>query len=107
MVTLGSFGLSRSSSRQKDSSSASSSTAAAAAAAQAAEQYKRTWQNVSISEVSAKQDEGIEDLFLNIASRLVERKISIEAERTLRSKHSIMIDRVEKVEDPTRVWGCC
>ena len=109
MVTLGSFGLSRSGSRQKDAAAAA---AAAQASALAQQQQKKTWENVSICEVSAKQDDGIEDLFLNIASRLVERKIQIEHERVLRSKDSIMIDHhahggTDKMEDSTRVWGCC
>ena len=53
---------------------------------------------------------GIEDLFLTIASKLVEQKVEIETERTLRSKDSIMITdehRNAGVNDPTRVWGCC
>lgn len=53
---------------------------------------------------------GIEALFLTIASKLVEQKVEIETERTLRSKDSIMITdehRNAGVNDPTRVWGCC
>lgn len=106
MVSLGSFGLSRSSSRQQQSARA----AAAAAEAEAERKRERALlANVSISEVSAKHDEGIEDLFLALAGSLVERKIAIESERTLRSKDSVMLDnhRADKVEDPTRVWGCC
>ena len=46
---------------------------------------------VTVSEVSAKDDEGIEDLFLSIANRLVERKARIESERVLRSRDSVML----------------
>ncbi|KAK4047258.1 hypothetical protein OIV83_005562 [Microbotryomycetes sp. JL201] len=46
---------------------------------------------VSVTEVSAKDDFGIEDVFLTITTRLVERKLKIERDRVLRSRDSIML----------------
>ncbi|KAK4701618.1 hypothetical protein P7C70_g4611, partial [Phenoliferia sp. Uapishka_3] len=46
---------------------------------------------VEVSEVSGKDDLGIEDLFFDITRRLVERKAQIESNRILRSRDSIMI----------------
>lgn len=46
---------------------------------------------VTVAEVSAKDDEGIEDMFLSIASKLVERKARIESDRVLRSRDSVML----------------
>ena len=68
------------------------------------------FKDIGISEVSAKEDAGIEDLFLSIASKLVERKSQIEHDRILRSKNSIMLGGVqghEKVEENIRGWACC
>lgn len=93
-----SFGLSRTSSRGR----ATTTTPAA--------QPEVVWKDVSISEVSAKHDEGIEDLFLAIASKLVERKSEIEHERILRTKDSIMIRDAKDEQlraEQAGVWGCC
>jgi GTPase SAR1 family protein len=69
------------------------------------------FKDIGISEVSAKADfdESIEDLFLTITSKLVERKVQIEHDRVLRRKDSIMITKEgdSKVQDTTRIWGCC
>ncbi|KAM0791616.1 hypothetical protein ACM66B_006055 [Microbotryomycetes sp. NB124-2] len=46
---------------------------------------------VSVTEVSAKDDFGIEDVFLTITTKLVERKQKIERDRVLRSRDSIML----------------
>lgn len=79
--------------------------------------------SIQISEVSAKDDEGIEDVFLNLTSKLVERKLEIEKERRRRDRESIMID--SNLEDDGNVgrtrdgngesggkdksngWSCC
>ena len=119
---MGSFSLARSGSRGKEQQ------AQQLLHQQQQQQQQSLWKDVAISEVSAKEDEGeyplmpyhtctadsgyagIEDLFLTIASKLVEQKVEIETERTLRSKDSIMITdehRNAGVNDPTRVWGCC
>jgi hypothetical protein len=118
MVSLGSFGLSRSGSRQK--------------APEEVEPALPAFKDWGLEEVSAKEDEGelfilflcsrwilltrlstvvsgIDMLFATIAGKLVERKTQIEQERELRKKHSIMIsDEAEgQAGDPTQVWGCC
>lgn len=64
---------------------------------------------------SADARTGIEDLFLSITTRLVERKSEIETERVLRSRDSVMLH--ERKDDAERGgagangavggWGCC
>lgn len=102
---LSGFSLSRSTSRRRKSNEEASASASKVP-------QLPVWKDIGISEVSAKEDEGIEDLFLTIASKLVERKVQIEHDRILRTKDSIMISDEDgrgsgNVDDPTRVWGCC
>lgn len=52
-------------------------------------------------------DAGIEELFLQITRRLVERKAKIENDRVLRSRDSIMLhDAVPTPTTPTTSWCC-
>lgn len=46
---------------------------------------------ITVSEVSARTDEGIEDLFLTIARRLIENKEEIQEGKALRSQKSIIL----------------
>ncbi|KAN0064152.1 hypothetical protein ACQY0O_003319 [Thecaphora frezii] len=50
-----------------------------------------SWEQIEVSEVSAKDDEGIEDVFLSITKKLVERKAVIEQERLARERNSIIL----------------
>ncbi|EPQ27748.1 uncharacterized protein PFL1_04885 [Pseudozyma flocculosa PF-1] len=50
-----------------------------------------TWEQIEVSEVSAKDDEGIEDVFLAVTKKLVERKAVIEQERLARERNSIIL----------------
>lgn len=54
--------------------------------------HSRRWNNVGVTEVSAKDDFGIEELFLILTRRLVLRKVEIDEIRTKRSRDSILID---------------
>ena len=67
------------------------------------------FRDIGISEVSAKEDAGIEDLFLSIASKLVERRSQIEHDRVLRTKNSVMLGNQgqDRVEETARGWRCC
>ncbi|KAH9450386.1 hypothetical protein Pst134EA_027089 [Puccinia striiformis f. sp. tritici] len=49
------------------------------------------WTHIGISEVSAKDDLGIEDLFLVLSRRLVLRKSQIDSLRNQRSRDSILV----------------
>ncbi|PWN51052.1 ras-domain-containing protein [Violaceomyces palustris] len=76
------------------------------------------WENVEISEVSAKDDEGIEDVFLSITRKLVEKKALIERERVARERDSIILGDGDWDSAPggnghresanaDNSWGCC
>lgn len=69
-----------------------------------------------MSEVSAKAGEGIEDVFVSIASRLVERKADVEEERRRRERDSVVLqssgadayaDEEELARKATAGWSCC
>ncbi|KAK4047962.1 hypothetical protein OIO90_006000 [Microbotryomycetes sp. JL221] len=63
---------------------------------------------VDVTEVSAKDDFGIEDVFLMITTRLVERKQKIEHDRVLRSRDSIMLrDNAEDDANKSAAGGWC
>lgn len=72
------------------------------------------WEFVDVSEVSAKAGEGIEDVFVSIASRLVERKAEIEEERRRRERDSVLLQNAPQVgasehtyEARAAGWTCC
>jgi putative protein kinase ArgK-like GTPase of G3E family len=69
---------------------------------------------VDVSEVSAKAGEGIEDVFVSIASRLVERKAEIEEERRRRERDSVLLQNAptlgadeEAAQARANGWTCC
>lgn len=62
--------------------------------------------DVQVSEVSAKDDVGIEALFLQITHRLVERKADIESARVLRSRDSVLLTEPEVPTAAGGVWCC-
>ncbi|PWZ00442.1 ras-domain-containing protein [Testicularia cyperi] len=53
--------------------------------------HDATWDRIQVSEVSAKDDRGIEEVFLAITKQLVERGAQIEAERARRERNSIFL----------------
>ncbi|PLW08395.1 hypothetical protein PCANC_26534 [Puccinia coronata f. sp. avenae] len=57
------------------------------------------WTHVGISEVSAKDDFGIEELFLILSRRLVLRKAQIDALRMQRSRDSVRVDHAHLPPD--------
>lgn len=61
---------------------------------------------MSVTEVSARMDEGIEDLFLTIARRLIEDKEAIQQDKQLRSQKSIIL-HAEPVPTPQTSGMCC
>ncbi|PWN97415.1 ras-domain-containing protein [Tilletiopsis washingtonensis] len=72
------------------------------------------WEFVDVSEVSAKAGEGIEDVFVSIASRLVERKAEIEEERRRRERDSVLLQNAptlgadeEAAQARANGWTCC
>ncbi|KAI5480594.1 hypothetical protein MNV49_000290 [Pseudohyphozyma bogoriensis] len=60
---------------------------------------------VEVTEASAEDDYGVEDVFLLITRRLVERKSQIENERILRSRDSIMLHEATQPQ-VTSSWCC-
>lgn len=80
-------------------------------------EYELAWDAIEISEVSAKDDEGIEDVFLAVTRRLVERKAQIERERMMRERDSVhlgvgaMESALQAQEDQRAKggssWSCC
>ena len=69
---------------------------------------------MDVSEVSAKAGEGIEDVFVSIASRLVERKAEIEEERRRRERDSVLLQNAptldaddEAAQARANGWTCC
>ncbi len=69
------------------------------------------WESIDLSEVSAKENSGIEDVFFHITQRLVERKVAIEREKALRERDSIMLTHATPpppgIDDAARRWSCC
>ncbi|SNX88084.1 related to GTP-binding protein Rab5c [Melanopsichium pennsylvanicum] len=76
-----------------------------------------SWDVVQVSEVSAKDDRGIEEVFLAVTKKLVERRSQIEQERADRERNSIflssadadrLLDGAERrdVVMPNS-WTCC
>ncbi|SPO31964.1 related to GTP-binding protein Rab5c [Ustilago trichophora] len=55
------------------------------------EGYSLSWDVVEVSEVSAKDDRGIEEVFLAVTKKLVERRTQIEQERADRERNSIFL----------------
>ncbi|SJX66623.1 related to GTP-binding protein Rab5c [Sporisorium reilianum f. sp. reilianum] len=71
-----------------------------------------SWDVVEVSEVSAKDDRGIEEVFLAVTKKLVERRTQIEHERALRERNSIFLsdEREPRQADDAVVpssWSCC
>ena len=53
--------------------------------------FSLSWDVVEVSEVSAKDDRGIEEVFLAVTKKLVERRTQIEQERADRERNSIFL----------------
>lgn len=72
-----------------------------------------SWPDLAITEVSAKDDFGIEDMFLVVTRRLVMRKAEIEELRLRKSRESILIeprdssDRNLQSSNPNSNGWCC
>ncbi|KDE08940.1 hypothetical protein MVLG_01032 [Microbotryum lychnidis-dioicae p1A1 Lamole] len=60
---------------------------------------------IEVTEVSAKDDIGVEEMFVHITQRLVERKAQIESARILRSRGSIMLR--DDTPNPATAGWCC
>ncbi|SPO31851.1 related to GTP-binding protein Rab5c [Ustilago trichophora] len=76
------------------SSGASSGSAGSDAGRDAAadfDGFSLSWDVVEVSEVSAKDDRGIEEVFLAVTKKLVERRTQIEQERADRERNSIFL----------------
>ncbi|ORX89279.1 ras-domain-containing protein [Basidiobolus meristosporus CBS 931.73] len=58
----------------------------------------------TIHEVSAKDDEGVDEIFIQIARQLVERKYELERQGRLRSNGNVNLDDREQENERT---GCC
>ncbi|TKY86888.1 hypothetical protein EX895_004176 [Sporisorium graminicola] len=75
--------------------------------------FNLSWDVVEVSEVSAKDDRGIEEVFLAVTKKLVERRTQIEQERAQRERNSIFLpsdERVPQQSDEAVVsnsWSCC
>ncbi|CDS01271.1 related to GTP-binding protein Rab5c [Sporisorium scitamineum] len=94
------------------SSAASSGSAGSDAGADVdALGFTLSWDVVEISEVSAKDDRGIEEVFLAVTKKLVERRTQIEQERVNRERNSIFLsDHMPQQSEVTIVpnsWSCC
>lgn len=69
--------------------------------------------DVQLTEVSAKDDDGsIEDVFVAITERLVERRAELEQKRLERERHSIFLTDDQDLDgdnnaDAARNWSCC
>lgn len=69
--------------------------------------------DVQLTEVSAKHDEGIEDVFVAITERLVERRVELEQERLERQRNSIFLSETGAPgcdaagASENRAWTCC
>ncbi|SCZ88552.1 BZ3500_MvSof-1268-A1-R1_Chr2-1g04485 [Microbotryum saponariae] len=61
--------------------------------------------SIEVTEVSAKDDIGVEEMFVHITQRLVERKAQIESARILRSRGSIMLR--DDTPNPATAGWCC
>lgn len=62
---------------------------------------------IPISEASALTDDGIEDVFLEVARRLIERKDRIAADQVLRRKQSFKIEAPPPESQAAPVSSCC
>ncbi|KAG0055440.1 hypothetical protein BGZ83_008579 [Gryganskiella cystojenkinii] len=65
-----------------------------------------------VHEVSAKDDDGIEELFLQITRKLVERKQEIERIKRIQAENAITLqqleqDRLEQAQAPSSNGTCC
>lgn len=103
------------------SSAASSGSAASdpgrdAAADLDAFGFSLSWDVVEVSEVSAKDDRGIEEVFLAVTKKLVERRSQIEHDRAERERNSIFLsshdaDQLLAGADQPAItpnsWTCC
>lgn len=78
--------------------------------------YTLSWDVVEVSEVSAKSDRGIEEVFLAVTKKLVERRAQIEHERKKRERNSIFLGANSQDEMGRRGegeaitvdrWTCC
>lgn len=78
--------------------------------------FEISWDVVEISEVSAKDDRGIEQVFLAVTKKLVERKSQIELDRAERERNSIFLSASEAEQllnggggggINTNSWTCC
>ncbi|KAJ9477244.1 GTP-binding protein YPT52 [Pseudozyma hubeiensis] len=76
--------------------------------------FTLSWDLVEVSEVSAKDDRGIEEVFLAVTKKLVERRTQIEQERASRERNSIFLsgsDAENALQDApaivTNSWTCC
>lgn len=71
------------------------------------------WDEIEISEVSSKDNEGIEDVFVGIATRLVEKKEEMEAlARSKADRNSIYLgqdddDKNQEASKQTYTSWCC
>lgn len=72
--------------------------------------------DIELSEVSAKDDEGIEEVFVSITQKLVQRKADIEQRRQARERNSIFLtgdnfddDAENSRQSPgaQQSWTCC
>lgn len=75
-----------------------------------------SWDVIELSEVSAKDDRGIEEVFLAVTKKLVERRSQIEQERAHRERNSIFLSSQDAnqlltgVDQPAitpNSWTCC
>ncbi len=105
------------------SSAASSGSAGSEAGRDAAADlldntFSLSWDVVELSEVSAKDDRGIEEVFLAVTKKLVERRSQIEQERAVRERNSIFLSANDvdqmlnggKGQQPAitpNSWTCC
>lgn len=74
-----------------------------------------SWDTVEVSEVSAKDDRGIEEVFLAVTKKLVQRRSQIESERAHRERNSIFLSSTDANPSAcstqpiivTNSWSCC
>ncbi|SPO49193.1 related to GTP-binding protein Rab5c [Moesziomyces antarcticus] len=78
--------------------------------------FSLSWDVVEVSEVSAKDDRGIEEVFLAVTKKLVERRSQIEHDRAERERNSIFLsshdaDQLLAGSDQPAItpnsWTCC
>lgn len=110
-------GLKPSSLGSSNASSGSGSDAGRDLAPDLGDGFSLSWDLVEVSEVSAKNDRGIEEVFLAVTKKLVERRSQIEQERQDRERNSIFLSERDvdgvmgangeggKIE--VSGWTCC